>query len=159
MLYVDYVPCDCCCCCGLWACVPMCPCITNGVSILEYTRYWWRGRAKKPSRFSGFGCVVTRNRPKNLGFGRRKPTKMTEKSTFVFFCHPANTYRIPYTLYITPIWGGFPRSIDRQPRGCQYRTIRLRKALHEMFPTPPFLAPTLVPTAEISTTENRPRGV
>ena len=38
--------------------------------------------------------------------------------------------------YITPPWGGFPSSIARQPRGCQYRTIRLWKALSEMFPTP-----------------------
>ena len=46
-------------------------------------------------------------------------------------------------MYITPHWGGFASSIARQPRGCQYRTIRLRKALGQMFPTPTFLAPTL----------------
>ena len=40
------------------------------------------------------------------------------------------------------------RSIWRQPRGCQCRTIRLHKALGEMFRTPTFLAPTLTtPTA------------
>ena len=45
---------------------------------------------------------------------------------------------------ITPPWGGFPSSIARQPKkGGQYRTIRLRKALGEMFPTPTVLAPTL----------------
>ena len=43
-----------------------------------------------------------------------------------------------------PPWGGFPRSITRQPRGCQYRTVRLRKALGEMFPAPTFSAPTMV---------------
>ena len=38
-------------------------------------------------------------------------------------------------------WGGFPRSIVRQPRGCQCRTIRLRKPLGEVFATPVCLAP------------------
>ena len=32
---------------------------------------------------------------------------------------------------------------SRQPRGCQYRTIRLRESLRETFPTPSYLAPTL----------------
>ena len=36
------------------------------------------------------------------------------------------------------LWGGFPGSIARQPRRCQHRTIRLRKALGEMFPPPTF---------------------
>ena len=43
-------------------------------------------------------------------------------------------------VHHTP-WGGFPTSIARQPRGCQYRTMRLRKALGEMFPTPTISAP------------------
>ena len=47
------------------------------------------------------------------------------------------------TVYITHPWGGFPRSIARQPRGCLHRTTRLRKALGKMFPTPIFFAPTL----------------
>ena len=46
--------------------------------------------------------------------------------------------------YITPPSVGFPRTIARQPRGCQYRPIRLRKFLGEMFPPPTFLAPTLL---------------
>ena len=51
---------------------------------------------------------------------------------------------LPYTTeYSTHLWGGFPSSIARQPRGCQYPTIRLRKALWDMFPTPTFLAPIL----------------
>ena len=33
------------------------------------------------------------------------------------------------TVCITHLWGGFPSSIARQPRGCQYRTISLRIAL------------------------------
>ena len=37
----------------------------------------------------------------------------------------------------------FPSSIARQPRECQYRYVRLRKALGEMIPTPLFLAPAL----------------
>ena len=39
--------------------------------------------------------------------------------------------------------GGVPGSTARRPRGCQYQTMRLRKALGEMFPTPSFSAPTL----------------
>ena len=43
-------------------------------------------------------------------------------------------YNYPYaTVYLTPPWCGFSSSIARQPRGCQYRTLRLRKALGEMF--------------------------
>ena len=41
-------------------------------------------------------------------------------------------------------WGVFPSSIARQARGCQYRTICLRKALSEMLPTPTVSAPMLV---------------
>ena len=48
-----------------------------------------------------------------------------------------------YTTKTTHPWDSFSSSIARQPRGCQYRTIRLRKALGEMFPTPTFLAPAL----------------
>ena len=43
----------------------------------------------------------------------------------------------------SPPWGGFPSSISRQPRECQSRTVRLRKALGEMIPTRAFLAPAL----------------
>ena len=63
--------------------------------------------------------------------------------------------------YHTPLWGGFPTSIPRQPRGCQFRTIRLRKALGENFPPPTFLAGTISPTTtavEMSTMEVRPMG-
>ena len=48
------------------------------------------------------------------------------------------------TVHITPLWGGFPSSMSRQPRGCRYQTIRVRKTLGEMFPTPTFLAPELL---------------
>ena len=37
----------------------------------------------------------------------------------------------------------FPNSISRHPKGCQYRTISLRKALGEIFPTLAFSTPTL----------------
>ena len=40
-----------------------------------------------------------------------------------------------WTMYINPPWRGFPSSIARQPRGCHYRTISLRKPLGEIFPT------------------------
>ena len=43
-----------------------------------------------------------------------------------------------------------PSTIARQPRTCQCRTRRLRKALGEMSSTPTFLAPTLHQTVEIS---------
>ena len=47
---------------------------------------------------------------------------------------------------MTPPSGGFPSSIARRPRGCPHRmlSIRLRKALDEMFPAPTFMAPTLL---------------
>ena len=45
--------------------------------------------------------------------------------------------------YITPPWGGLPSSIARQPRGCQYRTMRLREAPGEMFPMLTFSASAL----------------
>ena len=68
---------------------------------------------------------------------------------------------MPYTtVLVTTPWGSFPSSIARQPRGCQYRNeIRLRKALGEMIPTPTFFSTDLRPTVEISSLENRPRGV
>ena len=50
--------------------------------------------------------------------------------------------RVPPRCKSTPPRGGFPSSIARRPRGCQYRTIRLRKALGEMFRTPTGLAST-----------------
>ena len=43
-----------------------------------------------------------------------------------------SVYDVPYTtVYITPPRGGFSNSIARQPRVCQYRTIRLRNVLGE----------------------------
>ena len=70
------------------------------------------------------------------------------------------------TVYITPPpRGGFPSQIARQPRGCQYGTVRLQKALGEVFPTPSFLAPALLIVlqlllaVEIPIMETRPRGV
>ena len=48
------------------------------------------------------------------------------------------TKTVVYSEYITPDWGGFPSSIARRPSGCQYRTIRLRKALGATLPTPTF---------------------
>ena len=48
------------------------------------------------------------------------------------------------TVHVTPPWGGFPSSISRQPRGRQYRKIRLRKTLGKMLPTATSLARTLL---------------
>ena len=63
------------------------------------------------------------------------------------------------TAYITPLWDRFPSSIARQPRGCQYRTNRLRKALGEMLPTPTFWHRHYCsPTVEMSGLKNRPTG-
>ena len=56
-------------------------------------------------------------------------------------------------VYITPSWGGFPSSIARQPRGCHSRTIRLRKALGEIFPTPTFFGTDTTPPVEIPSME------
>ena len=51
------------------------------------------------------------------------------------------TYAVYDGVYHTRLWGGFPRSIARQPSGCQYRTIRFRKALDEMCSPPTCFAP------------------
>ena len=67
-------------------------------------------------------------------FGQKMSEKMSGKTTVTVY---------DGFVYHPPPWGGFPRSIARQPTGCQYRTIRLPKALDEMFLTPTFLAPTL----------------
>ena len=72
----------------------------------------------------------------------------------------------PYTMVCSsvshPPGAAFPSSIARQPRRCQYGTIRLRKALDEMFRTPTFVGTDTVPTAvEASTMEKsvEERGV
>ena len=43
-------------------------------------------------------------------------------------------------VYHNPPWSAFPSPIARQPRGCQYGTIRLQKALGEVLPAPTSLA-------------------
>ena len=55
--------------------------------------------------------------------------------------HPQVWALCRYAVYITHRWSGFPSSIARQQRRCHYRTLRLRKAVDEVFPTPTFLAP------------------
>ena len=54
----------------------------------------------------------------------------------------SNDYRTGRCISPSP-GAGFPSSIARQPRGCQFRTVRLRKALGEVFLSPTFLASTL----------------
>ena len=50
-------------------------------------------------------------------------------------------------MYITHTpRGGFPRPTARQPRGCLYRTIRLQKALGEMFFNADLFATGNIPT-------------
>ena len=73
------------------------------------------------------------------------------------------TYRFPVCVMVyddgayhpRPCWGCLPRSIARQPRECQYRTVRLWKALSlgEMLPTPIFFGTDTVnsPTVDVST--------
>ena len=55
-----------------------------------------------------------------------------------YICRPCTTVRI------TPLWGRFPSSIARQPTGSKHRTIPLRTALGEIFPTLTLLAPALI---------------
>ena len=76
----------------------------------------------------------------------------------------ARCFRLPTAWYlvrrcISRPWGGFSSSIARQPRGRQYQTKRLRKALGEVLPTPTMLATSTIPTVEMSSMESRPRGV
>ena len=63
--------------------------------------------------------------------------------TYMFLFLPSAASR---TSYIRQQCTSLPPAAvfqGRQPRGCQDRTIRLRKALGEMFHTPTFLAPAL----------------
>ena len=63
---------------------------------------------------------------------------------------------VPHTtVYVTPPpWGSFPGSIARQPRGCRYRTVRLRKAFGEMLSNADVFDTDTIPTAvEISSME------
>ena len=70
--------------------------------------------------------------------GAQLPKKYNTQLSVTYLANYSNTYSSLRRLniydgaYHTP-WGGVPSSIARQPRGCQYRTIRLRKALGEMF--------------------------
>ena len=62
------------------------------------------------------------------------------------------------TVYMTPAPPGavFPSSIARQPTECQYRTMRLRKALGDMFfNADPFDTDTIIPTVEIINTSHQ----
>ena len=63
-------------------------------------------------------------------------------------CRPGTTTTLSYgtTVYITPSRGGLPSSIARHPRGCQYRTTRLRKAPGETFPPPTIFGTGPIPT-------------
>ena len=61
-------------------------------------------------------------------------------------------------VYHTPLGRFFPNSTARQPRGCQYRTMRLRKALGEMLPTLTFLAPAIFQLSRYRARNIRPGG-
>ena len=65
---------------------------------------------------------------------------------------------VPDRIYHTPLERFFPSSIARQPRGRQYRALRLRKYL-DMFPTPTFFGTDTIAAEEVSTMESRQRGV
>ena len=73
------------------------------------------------------------------------------------FCVLDSACLLPYTtVYITHPWGGFPSTIARQPRGCQDRTIRLRKSLRATLPTQALSAPTLITLWRYRPWKNRP---
>ena len=56
-----------------------------------------------------------------------EPTPYLNKKCWYQYRHAALSYRLPdSTVCMTPLLGGFPRSIARQPRGCHYRTMLLR---------------------------------
>ena len=75
---------------------------------------------------------------------KTKRTTTSEMKSVYLHTHWYQRYRICRCISHTPLRRFFPSSIARQPRGCQYRTTRLRKALGEtLFPTPTLLAPTL----------------
>ena len=67
---------------------------------------------------------------------------------------------IRWCISTTPPGAIFPSPIARQPRGCQYGTVRFREALGDTFPTSSLFGTDTMPTAvEISTMESRPSGV
>ena len=83
----------------------------------------------------------------NVGFGWGTELRKSGNFPEITFypCRTNITTGPPYTTaYITHPWGGFSCSMAWRPLGCQHRTIYLRKALGEMFPTPTFLASTLL---------------
>ena len=76
-----------------------------------------------------------------VGDCRRYPIARLRQA-IVLLCWSFSLHtRILCTVYHTPLGRGFPCSIARQPRGCECRTKRLRKALGDMFPTSTLLAP------------------
>ena len=60
--------------------------------------------------------------------------------------------------YHTPLWRFSKLDCSTTKRGCQYRTMRLRKALGETFFNVDVFGTATIPTVEISSMENRPRG-
>ena len=75
-------------------------------------------------------------------------------------CNESTVCRVPcMTVYITHPWGGFPRSIARQLRGCRYRTITSSESSRRDVSNANLVGTDTTPTVEMSSMENRPRGV
>ena len=68
-------------------------------------------------------------------------------------------YRPYTTVYVTHPWGGSPISTARQPRRCQYRTIRFRKSSRRDVSNAELFDTSTIPTVEILSVENQPKEV
>ena len=123
------------------------------------------GRLRIPkyleTKFGNYGNIKKKLREKKkLEISTKRPSIRTALKTAAFF-QGKNVENVPYaTVYTTPPWDSFPRSITRQPRkrvpgpNDKYPESSRRDASKaDLLGTDSF------PTVEISNTENRPRGV
>ena len=87
--------------------------------------------------------------------GPKKHVRPTCTHLHTTFGSDERIYR--YTSH-TPLGRFFPSSIARQPRGCQCRTTRLRKALGETFPRSTCFCHRWYSNCRDIDHRNRPRG-
>ena len=114
--------------------------------LMKY-RYVFSGRSGLTSNF-----VVMVALPSNR-MDSISGTKVGDTPLMILICKLSNAFTwcaVPYTtVYITLPWGGGSSATARRPRGCQYQTMRLRKALGDMIPNAVLFGADTIPTVEI----------